>query len=139
MGSNPAKIDIDIFWMDQIDPIPNGCIYFKFGNTALIQSKWSILRNLLFSFIFFQVILVDNSPTPNLFSLYVYEPLKLLDYAPVWCEFNIVTRELSTQKKSWIIRPDSVGSIVGLLNNRRALTSKISTCYNLILDINQWL
>ena len=53
-------------------------------------------------------------------------------------ELLVVTRKLSTEKKSWIIGPDPVCSVVGLLDHGGALTTEISTCYNLTVgDINQ--
>ncbi len=50
----------------------------------------------------------------------------------------VFTSELAAEKKSGIVCPDSVCSVVWFLDNLGALTSKVSTCNNLNRRKSDW-
>ena len=56
----------------------------------------------------------------------------------IFCSITSFTSELSTEKESGIICPDSVGSVVWFLNNLRALASEVSTCDDLNRGKSDW-
>ena len=55
-----------------------------------------------------------------------------------FCSITLFTSELSTEKESGIICPDSVGSVVWFLNNLGALASEVSTCDHLNRGKSDW-
>ena len=56
----------------------------------------------------------------------------------IFCSITSFTSELSTEKESGIICPDSVCSVVWFLNNLGALAAEVSTCDDLNRGKSDW-